>query len=159
MSESIFLRLLLLQCFILLKSSVCINADSLAPGQKKHGRHFVVCGQRLNWICHFETSENSFVIIYSNFQFCGIEFAKKFCGRRERHIINFPSVRLSPFLGLTNDRIKAALLLLRSSIQPGKQAGGQDWVEAKNKISAIELRILNLNWGPSFYMDIFTNNH
>ena len=141
-----------------LERSALINADPLAPGQKQHGRHFVVCGQRLNWICHFETSENSFVIIYSNFQFCGKKFAKVCCGRRERHIVNFPSVRVSPFLGLTNDRIKAALLLLRSSIQPGKQAGGQDWVEDKNKISAIEPKILNLNWGPSFYMDRFTNN-
>ena len=63
----------------------------------------------------------------------------------ERRRVNFPSAGLSPFLGLTNDRIKAALLLLRSLIQPGKQAGGQDWVEAKNKISAIELKILSLN--------------
>jgi len=73
--------------------------------------------------------------------------------QEERQRENFPSATLSPFLGLTNDRIIAALLLLRSSIQPGNQAGEQDWVEAKNKISAIELKILNLNWGPSFYMD------
>ena len=65
--------------------------------------------------------------------------------QEERQRENFPSATLSPFLGLTNDRIIAALLLLRSSIQPGKQAGGQDWVEDKNKISAIEPKILNLN--------------